>query len=614
LCLPHPPILRDSHEPVRHPPPLAGATATDTAPAQLRTLAAISDSAVQRRWHAALDRMMAAPGADVDSLQRVRSWITHGVTIDLESSPSVQVFDNTPTVLQHADDVRTRIHEYIAFNAVVRLPPDHPCPFGIQPLHVIIKPQKKARIVIDLSRNLNDNLVYEYFSYSSVLTAVDMSTPGCWYSKLDLSNCFLSFPLHPSALPYFIFRFEGELYQFTSMPFGLSSAPRICTMLLSVLQDELHHCGVSCLVRYLDDFLVIEADCDSAKLSLMTAQQAMSDFGLVVNRDKTEGPSQRITFLGILLDSAEQTLACTEARLDEIRSLLSSALQAPSIRVAKLLTLIGKLQFAATVLPGARPFLRRVIDLRHDRLASFERHPTDDQPRRHHFAQQRASLRVTRGFRDDLRFWQAHLSTINGRQRWRSARAAPFVFATDASLQGFGYYLESLPSAPARVDLALWPGALLPGHGFSGLYSPEEAELHTSSSQMTTWCELFAVFAALCTYRPVLRDCCVLFRVDNQCDVEVLRRQRTRSPRLAPLLREIYTIAIEQNLDLWAVHRAGVDNTLADFLSRPALHGGGDGAAITHAWARTHPSLSAALRSVSVVHSHQFMRPTALPQ
>ena len=86
------------------------------------------------------------------------------------------------------------------------------------------------------------------------------------------------------------------------------------------------------------------------------------------------------------------------SRLVEIRSLLSSALQAPSIRLSALLTLIGKLRFAATVLPGALPFLRRVIDLRHDRLASIGRQCAGGKPRRHHSAQQRASLRVTRGF------------------------------------------------------------------------------------------------------------------------------------------------------------------------------------------------------------------------
>ena len=56
------------------------------------------------------------------------------------------------------------------------------------------------------------------------------------------------------------------------------------------------------------------------------------------------------------------------------------------------------------------------------------------------------------------------------------------------------------------------------------------------------------------------------------------------------------------------------DNVLADFLSRPTLHGGGDGVAITRAWATTHPSLSASLHSVSVVYSRQFVRPSVLPQ
>ena len=255
--------------------------------------------------------METVPGADAASLDRIRECISHGVTLDFELPPSMQVFDNTLTIVQHADDVGTRIHEYIDFfGAVVRLASDHPCPFGIQPLHDMIKPSKKPRLVIDLSRNLNDNLSYEYFSYSSVLTAVDLSTPHCWYCKLDLSNCFLSFPLHPSALPYFIFRVEGELYQFTRLPFGLSSAPRICTMLLSVLHDELR---TAASLAWCD---TSTTSCHRGRLqqrarSLVIAQQVMSDFGLVVNRDETEGPSHCITFLVILLDSTQQTLACT---------------------------------------------------------------------------------------------------------------------------------------------------------------------------------------------------------------------------------------------------------------------------------------------------------------
>ena len=189
--------------------------------------------------------------------------------------------------------------------------------FGVQPLHVIIKPEKKPRLVIDLSRNLNDHLDYEYFSYSSVREAVERSTPRCWYCKLDLTNCFLSFPLHPSAQPHFIFEFEGQLYQFTRMPFGLSSVPRICTMLLSVVAFRFARLGISEHLRFLDDFLLIEREEHAALTARLTAESAFRDFGLVVNTEKTEGPAQRIAFLGVMLDSVKQTLECTPERLNE---------------------------------------------------------------------------------------------------------------------------------------------------------------------------------------------------------------------------------------------------------------------------------------------------------
>ena len=97
------------------PPPLSSHAESTPAVLQLRSLADITNSAVQRRWHHTLDRMERAPDADIPALNQVRSWITHGVTLDFESSPSQLDFDNTFTVYQHASEVRTRITEYIAF-------------------------------------------------------------------------------------------------------------------------------------------------------------------------------------------------------------------------------------------------------------------------------------------------------------------------------------------------------------------------------------------------------------------------------------------------------------------------------------------------------------------
>ena len=620
------------------PPPAAGSAAftftrrvTTVSTRTLRVLADIPAPGPQRLWSDTIAEMNRQPDAKPEDLQRIQDWITHGITLDLASLPTPVDHDNTHSVRRNADVVRDRIREYIAFGAVVLLPADHPCPCGVQPLHVIIKLEKKPRLVIDLSRNLNWHLLYEYFSYSSVRDAAEMSTPGCWYGKLDLSNCFLSFPLHPSAWPHFIFRFEGQLHQFCSLPFGLSSAPRICTMLLSVVAFRLSATTPAHLVRYLDDFLFIALTRSAMETTMTIAQQTFSDFGLVVNTEKTEGPAQQLAFLGIQLDSVAQTLSCTQERLTELRTLLTTAQSDPQISLASLASLIGKLQFAASVLPGARPFVRRMLDLQqcHNRRIQAQQLSRSSVLRRHlpgalsasapnsssainqfdrraHFTRQLSRVFTDRGFRADVRFWLAHLQQWNGSARWRSARSTPFRIATDASLAGFGFYLESVP---AHIDTSQWPPGVKVGAGYCGVYSPADGHLHAASSQMT-WCELFAVFAALLTYRSLLRSSCVLFLCDNKTDVHILNRQATRSARLAGLLREIYSVATAENIDLYACHRSGDDNVLADFLSRPDLH---QHSHIVQRWSSAHPHMAHRLSSVSVVYSSDFIHQRVLP-
>ena len=401
--------------------------------------------------------MRAQPDANLQELADIEAHITQGVSLPLVSTPTTVVYANTPTVLQHASAVRARLREYMDFGAVIQLPTDAHLAddsLRIQPLHVIIKAGKKPRLVIDLSRNLNDHLEYEYFTYSCVDDAVEASHPGCWYGKLDLSNCFLSFPLHPSVRKYFCFRFEGALYQFTHMPFGLSTAPRVCTQLLSVVNFALSELGIR-VIRYLDDFFLINATEEGMARHLLLAQSTIRQFGLVVNPDKTEGPAQSLSFLGVQLDSVNQTVSCTPARVEELTTLLRSLLRQRVITRGHAASLIGKLSFAAQVLPGARPFMRRMLDALH--LCKSRRHSTP--------------IRIDPGFRDDLRFWAQQLHHWNGRQQWRSSRAAPFVFASDASLHGFGFYLESAPtlsnstvdseSTPtlhaSTVDSTAWP-------------------------------------------------------------------------------------------------------------------------------------------------------------
>ena len=587
--------LRNVHEDVLPPIPLSPTSDSlspplpPSSPSTPSLVPLVHGAAQQRHWLDTIARMRAQPGADLRELADIEAHITQGVSLPLLTPPSTTSYANTPSVADNADAVRKRLGEYMQFGALTRLPADTLLDedgLRIQPLHVIIKTGKKPRLVIDLSRNLNDHLQYEYFRYSCVDDAVEASFPGCWYGKLDLSNCFLSFPLHPSVRKYFCFRFEGELYQFTHMPFGLSTAPRVCTQLLSVIQFALAEKGITD-IRYLDDFFLIAHTEKDMTRDLLLAQSVIRQFGLIVNQEKTEGPAQRLSFLGVLLDSVAQTVSCTPERVEELTTLLRSLLRQRVITRRHTASLIGKLSFAAHVLPGARPFMRRMLDTLHQCKS-----------RRHS-----APVRIDPGFRDDVRFWVKQLHLWNGRQQWRASRASPFVFATDASLSGFGFYLESAPTLPgSTVDSAAWPQHLRVGATFSGTYSPEHAHLHHSHTQIA-WCELLAVVACASTYAPLLAGQSMLFYVDNSSDVHIINRQATRSTALAGLLRQLYSIACEHNISLRAEHRPGVDNTLADFLSRPDLHRHDHVAQ----WIIAHPSSSARLSAVSLVSSKHYV-------
>jgi hypothetical protein len=83
-----------------------------------------------------------------------------------------------------------------------------PAPGGyVHLLQAVLKPGKKPRICVDLSRNFNDYLVDTPFQYSSVKSAVDLALEcptAAHFVKLDISSCFLSFPLHPDDYQFFL--------------------------------------------------------------------------------------------------------------------------------------------------------------------------------------------------------------------------------------------------------------------------------------------------------------------------------------------------------------------------------------------------------------------------
>ena len=492
-------------------------------------------SSARPYWREVITAWSAADPSRIQHCNRILDYLENGLPIDPVATPSNIHLPNTPLVAQHHDAVRTQLDYYLAMGAVeecIRADID-----AVHPLHCVIKTEKKLRVVVDFSINLNNNLIVPPMQYaSSIDAAVAGSKKGCWYSKLDIKDCFLSFKIREGAERLLGFQFDRKFYRYRRLPFGLNVAPEFCEAMLSVVSYQLTKMGIT-HVRYCDDILIIapsKVECDR----MTTAANAiLHAFGFAVAHHKTIWSVQIVEFLGVLFYSINETLSCPKHRIDDLLIQLKRASSHGAHHVVQFIySLVGKLSFAAHVLPGARPFFRSLIDATRGLT-------------------KRSIITLEQSHFDDINYWIKHLSTWNGRQKWRAV--TPITIATDASLVGWGGLVIASPVA--------LPTQLAVGSGTSGVWC-EQHPINSSSD--IGWAELFAVLFMVASIAPHAPNSTIKILVDNQADAFIINRQSTRSSSLLSLLRSLYSVATEHNLSLIAQHIPGTSNIHADALSR----------------------------------------------
>ena len=483
-------------------------------------------------------------------LERLTLALLHGVVVDVDVEPRTVQLANTELVFDRLDLCKERLRHYADIDALELLSEKPPL---LQPLHVVVRPGKKDRLVIDLSRNLNDELSCDSFSLPSFQQAVQASSPCCFYGKMDLSDCFLSFDVHPDSRRFLAFELDGKFYRWKRLPFGLKTSPFWCEEFLHVIDFAIRARGVR-HIRYVDDFLFLGETREEILHAFRVAREVIAAHGLRINEAKTEGPTQRVVFLGLGLDSVLQECFVPQDKRTECIGLLKSSRKATSkgsvLNRQAVQSLVGKLSFVSAVLPGSRPFFRKLID-------ASARLP-----------HRKSLVRSSPALREDLEMWKHILqSWKSGKSTW--PRKEPEIeFYHDASkdskgVGGFGFFLAPLP---AGVQLHL-PLRLTHGNGFAGHFAPEVLLKHSIQ-----WAELFAMAYCLAAYGPYLRDRSVLLWSDNMADVFIVNRQKTSKEDLLILLRAIYSTAAFYNIRIRVKHVPGVRNVLADLLSRAKLH------------------------------------------
>lgn len=128
---------------------------------------------------------------------------------------------------------------------------------------------------------------------------------GTLMGKLDLrlKSAYHLVPVHPDDRTLLGTRWADTVYVDTTLPFGLSSTPKIFLAVVDALLWIM-------LLQYLDDFILFSHPLLQEYSALNSTPQTCSELGYEAH--KIDGPATRLVFLSIeiVLSSASRQTSC----------------------------------------------------------------------------------------------------------------------------------------------------------------------------------------------------------------------------------------------------------------------------------------------------------------
>ncbi|XP_056388255.1 uncharacterized protein LOC130283090 [Hyla sarda] len=461
--------------------------------------------------------------ADVWVLQTVA-----GFHLELQSLPVLGVI---PTPIRFSEQnailIDNEVRDLLSKHAIME---SDPSSLGfISNLFLVKKKGGGYRPVINL-RDLNQHVMYRHFKMEGIHSLRDLLLPGDWLVKVDLKDAYLTVPIHPESQQFLRFLWRGRLWQFTCLPFGLSSAPWCFTKLMKPVVAALRSRGVR-LIIYLDDLLIMARSKSQASLHMSWTISLLHTLGFVVNREKSVlVPAQEMEFLGFLVDTNRALLRLPKSKLALIRKEIRAVLRKGCLSLRILARLVGLLAASIQAIFPAPLHYRALQRLKILHLRQGLRY-ADKVP-------------LCPAATEELHWWLRHAVEWNGKAIFNPR--PDVIIESDASRLGWGARCGEIST--------------------EGTWSALEVDLHINAL------ELLAAFFAVKSFMPRSSNCCVLLRMDNVAAVQYVNRLGgTRSKILADLAKEFWHFCLARNIIPVAEYIPGVSNTVADWNSRYLL-------------------------------------------
>ncbi|XP_033749212.1 uncharacterized protein LOC117333903 [Pecten maximus] len=428
--------------------------------------------------------------------------------------------------------------------------PYHECPFvtyRINPIGIAeSKYSRKKRLIVDLSSphnnddnpSLNDLINKDEFSlqYVTVDDAINIIKrfgKGSYLCKTDISDAFKLIPIHPSLWPFHGIKWDGLYYFYTRLVFGSRSSPKIFDCLSqAVCWIAVHRYNIPNILHLLDDFLTVDPPNFHQATSTMEKLMCLFEsLGIPIAQHKTVGPSLCLEYLGVTLDCDLMQARLPGEKIFRICEILTEFKDKKCCTKRELLSLLGHLNFASRVIPHGRSFVSYLISL-----------STKVRELHHH-------VKLTESCRLDLNMWLLFLSRWNGISFFLNdnvTQAAHMHLFTDATDRAFG--------------------GIFGNKWFQGTFP---LELYEGKDKISmAFCELFPIVIACVLWGKEWSRKRILFHCDNMATVDIINKGRSKVELIMNLMRKLTFCSMSNNFIVHARHIPGIDNSIADAISR----------------------------------------------
>ncbi|XP_047990684.1 uncharacterized protein LOC125229783 [Leguminivora glycinivorella] len=391
------------------------------------------------------------------------------------------------------------------------------------------KPNGGKRFILNL-KGLNKFIAPCHFKMEDYRTASKLIPQNGFLATIDLTEAYLLIPIGMNDRKYLRFQFNNHIYEFNSMPYGLSVAPRVFTKIMKQVISNLRSRGFKSVI-YLDDILCIGDTYQECLDNVKETLKLLQCLGFVINYDKSSlHPDQTCKFLGFEFNTQNLTIALPENKRNKIAQLLGKFLKLPKCTIREYSQLIGVLVSACPAVKYGWVYTKTLERQKYLELLknneNFE-----------------AKIKPSRAILEDLNWWLNKVSTSNNCMRFPSFQLEIY---SDASNSGWG--------------------AVCGKNKANGTWKSSERDSHIN------YLELLAVYLGLKSFAKNMTDCAILLRVDNTTAISYINRMGgIQFPHLNDLARTIWQWCEERNILIFASYINTTEN-IADPESRKIVN------------------------------------------